>query len=308
MVVIEKDLTSKELRHVENILRAGTFKAPKGGYSNAQRGLITLESGRTVFGKQANDKQTAQWLSKEVAVYRWLNREDFAAAPRLLAASETCLVLPDLSAWDWSPSWTAQKLNSLFYAMNQLAKLSPHKDLSPLLIPHTPTEIASGWSSLVDDTCWDQVLRLAAKWQPSAVTHLSSLNQFRRKEIAVSVNAADFMLNQLVHMDIRADNVAYNADTNQINIIDWNWTELSSIALDKTLVAVSIMDQERFDISDTEVMAFADPHAALAAAGFWFLNCLNPPIKEGDPDGLRPLQFRSGFRALRMSSWLAPAN
>jgi len=173
--VIEKDLTSEELQHVESSLRAGTFKAPKGGYSNAQRGLITLESGRTVFGKQANDEQTAKWLRKEVAIYRWLNREEFAAVPRLLAASETCLVLPDLSTWDWSPRWTAQKLNSLFYAMNQLAKLSPPEDLLPSLRPQTPLDIASGWRSLIDDTRWEEVLSRAAQWQPDSMPHPSSL-------------------------------------------------------------------------------------------------------------------------------------
>src|SRR5690606_10066678 len=44
----------------------------------------------------------------------------------------------------------------------------------------------------------------------------------------------------LVHYDIRRDNCAWNADTKQVKIIDWNWLQLGNRDVDINALLVSV--------------------------------------------------------------------
>jgi len=73
----------------------GGIKAVEGGFSQAQRGLVTLPDGEEVFVKVGLEENTKKWAKKEIAVYRFLEKHHYPNAPRLIGvnAYETAFAL-----------------------------------------------------------------------------------------------------------------------------------------------------------------------------------------------------------------------
>jgi hypothetical protein len=93
-----------------------------GGYTNAQREIVTLADGRTAFVKTAVDDQTRAWLAAEQRVYAAVSAP---CMPRVLAADEGVLVLEDLSDGHWPPPWRDGDVQAVLAALDELHALTP---------------------------------------------------------------------------------------------------------------------------------------------------------------------------------------
>jgi Ser/Thr protein kinase RdoA (MazF antagonist) len=211
-----------------------TFRPVSGGYTLAQRGIVTLEDNETVFIKLAVDDKTQAMLAQERQAYHWLSQQQFPFAPELLAESSNALVLPDLSARDWADSWDEHKLAAVFTAMDALAELSPKAmgvfGASPYdtdYWPNVPAAIQA----------YDEV-ELTVDDREALAALLSDTAK-RQQLVAHSANEP-WRGDRLVHYDVRADNFAYDATAKRGLLVDWNWLGFGSSLLDQTALLVNV--------------------------------------------------------------------
>jgi hypothetical protein len=297
--------SSLDLASIANKLRAGESSPVNGGYSPARRGIVLLADGSAVFAKQAVDASSTAALQKEFELYQFLEAAGYPHVPKVLGYAQDTLVLPDLRGWDWSPRWTQRKLDAVLAAMQALGRLTPGEDIRPLLKPGVPAELEKCWNLLVPDENWTAVQKILQA-NPKTPRSLLNLSIAQRQEIVGRVTPQVFECGELTHCDIRADNCAYNPATQELLIVDWNWAELGSFALDRSAFLVSVLreielssmtHQNKIELSAEKVAGLIDPRSALALAGFWLWYAAQPPLEPGDPRGLRKLQLESGLLA-----------
>ncbi len=259
-----------------------TLKLAEGGFSVATRGVVTLPSGRRCFVKIGTNDETKKWANHEVQVYRWLERAGYPHKPRLLASTDGGFAIEDLSACDFSGNWTVQKLNLTLTAMDDLARLTPDEHVDMPV-----SDVMNGWLQLAEDVGARE--RLAAKGiRVSAGRATTFARQIRDVQ-----KGAD-----IVHHDIRDDNVAYDQTAGRVYVVDWNWCAHGSRALDTTAFLVSVQ-QGGLDVRAT-CPEHIDADAALFLAGFWFYKAVRPIWPGGKP-ALRDRQLQSARIALRWS-------
>ena len=90
--------------------RAVGFRHARRGYTPAERWIVALADGSSVFAKIGVDRLTSAWLRTEQRVYAGL-RGGFM--PRVRAwddGERPLLLLEDLSACRWPPPWAARAL------------------------------------------------------------------------------------------------------------------------------------------------------------------------------------------------------
>lgn len=189
--------------------RATAWRPVSGGYSSAIRIIVTYGDGKTVFVKGAANRLTADWLRIEYGIY---SRLQAPFLPVMHAweddGSSPFLVLEDLSGAVWQPPWTAARIAQLLDAMHQVAATTP-----PAFLPG----LQEKWSALPG---WTQVME-----EPAPFLRLGLCSaDWSAKNIPVLVSAeadADLAGKDLVHGDIRSDNLCFAGDT--VKIVDWNW-------------------------------------------------------------------------------------
>lgn len=268
-----------------------TLRPVQGGFSEAQRGIVTLADGRTVFVKLGVDEHTKRWAQAEIKAYHWLEDADYQHAPRLLAESEEGFALPDLSAWDWEHVWHAEKVDAALLALDRLAALpstTGHFEKAGFSADGNPwhklPSDASDYRSLVDDATWRQV---------DAILADDSL----RLEYASAAERQPWQGNQLVHYDARADNFAYDHESKHGCFVDWNWMSLGSTAFDRTAMLVNVQ------LSGLDVLPAyrdqVDRDSLIWLIGFWLERALGPQDTEGRKR-LRPRQVASSLQAHRL--------
>ena len=275
-----------------------TLVETSGGYTTAQRGIITLPNQEKLFVKIGHDDLTKQWAHKEIQVYRFLQKCNFPFIPDLLAMNddETAFALQPLQdGWDWSDVWTIERLSETLKAMDELAAIVPEDQDRMLFEKSFISETADGWHPLRESKELQQMLH----------DKLISVN---RKDLADSINFAEqaqkgasfvFERTALVHNDVRADNCAWNKELKTVKLIDWNWAQLGDRRIDVGAFLVHV-HKTGFDIS-----AYKDrlDKAALQwLAGFWFKSATQP-LLEGSSEraALRDYQLASGIAAFDLS-------
>ncbi len=180
------------------------------GYTNAHRYLVTLADGRTAFVKAAAGRLTERMLRAEYAVY---TRLQAPILPRLLGWDESgefsVLILEDLRDAFWPPPWTKERVDAVLAALRELAAIAPPAGL-PSLAQHRVEIADGGWREVAEEPAPFLALGLCtAAWLSTSLPLL----------LAASAEA-DFGGNQLVHMDVRSDNICIR-DGRAI-LIDWN--------------------------------------------------------------------------------------
>lgn len=270
-----------------------------GGFSQAQRGIVTLPDGQELFVKVGLHENTKEWAKKEIAVYRFLEKHNYPHSPRLVAtnADETGFALPahtPAKGWDWQDNWSAERLTATMQAM---------EDLAAIELDETERAFFSQANISQDDNGWRPLL---ASPEKQAIL-IKKLQDIGAEDIASTINfAADsekseqfiFAVDTLVHYDLRADNCAWNADLGQVRLVDWNWTQLGDkrIELAESLTHVQ---KSGFEVP-SNFKSKLSPDALHWMAGFWF-NAAATPIWPGGPEHLRGLQLLAGVTALRLS-------
>lgn len=278
-----------------------TLNETSGGYTTAQRGIITLSGGQKLFVKIGHDELTKQWAHKEILVYRFLQKVSYPFIPKLIAANddETAFALELLeNDWDWSDNWTAERLDETLRAMDLLAEISPHSEAMPIFEKSFIGETADGWRRLNESQDLQQILRdklvavnrhnLAAELDFDANAQLSSKFIFERTA--------------LVHDDVRADNCAWDLKQLTVKLIDWNWAQLGDRRIDVGAFLVHV-HKTGFDIK-----AHADRLDKTALhwlAGFWFKSATQPLLDGGSERAkLRDYQLASGIVAFDLAQSL----
>ena len=176
------------------------------GYTPAERWVVGLDDGSTVFVKGATDEMTAGWLREEHLIYsqvdgeflaRMLRWEDDGARP--------VLVLEDLSAAVWPPPWTVGMIQGVMDALSRVRATIPPGAL--LALDNTTV---LGWSLVADNPDPFLALGLCSQaWLDEALPVLLA-----------SDRAAPRDGDELVHLDVRSDNLCFQ--NGKVVLVDWN--------------------------------------------------------------------------------------
>jgi hypothetical protein len=247
-------------------------RVERGGYTPAERSVVTVEDGRSVFVKQATNELTAGWLRDEHRMYAALQA---AYMPRMLAwhdAEQPLLVLEDLSAAFWPPPWTDARVASVLEMLRGVAGTPP-----PTWLPSAGSSgfLERGWRFVADDS--GPLLSTAivtAHWLAAALPVL----------IAAS-DACPLDGEQLLHLDVRSDNICFREDGSAV-LVDWNLAVRGDARLDIAFWLPTLVGEG--GPMPEEILPSAGPEAAFVS-GFFAARAGQPPIP-GAP-AIRPLQL-----------------
>ena len=185
------------------------WRSVAGGYTVAARWLVTCADGSSAFIKGATDTLTATWLRQEYTVYSHVQAPFL---PTMLAWDDDgeypLLVLEDLSGAVWQAPWTTARITQVLNTLQQVAATPPPVALASL---ETRRPMLSGWAHVAPDPAAFLGLHLcSAAWLTHAI------------DLLVAVEAkAQFAGEELVHFDVRSDNLCFVED--RVVLIDWNW-------------------------------------------------------------------------------------
>ena len=251
----------------------------EGGYTPAERWVVELDDGRSVFVKAAVNELTAGWLRDEHRMYAAL---DAPYMPRLLGwadGDQPILLLEDLSEALWPPPWNDQRVASVLQMLDDVAATPP-----PTWLPDAQSSgfLERGWREVRGDS------------GPLLSTGVVSSN-WLDAALPVLLGAADACRldgDQLLHLDVRSDNICFRADGSAV-LVDWNLAVVGNARLDvafwlPTLVAEGGPAPEI-------TLPHSGPEAAFVS-GFFAARAGQPPIP-GAP-GIRPLQVEQLRHAL----------
>jgi thiamine kinase-like enzyme len=270
----------------------------KGGFSQAHRGIITLPDGTQAFVKIGTDDATKKWAAKEVATYQFLHQHNYPYIPAVLSThpENTGFALEALTldkGWDWGDIWTLERLDKTIEAMDVLAGI-PLDDTEREYFSKDPlNEAYGGWHKLATDIEKQTIARqkLEAANQPELAMHLYFEREAKREA------GFSFVMDTLVHFDIRADNCPWNASQQTVRVVDWNWTQIGDRRIDHAAMLTHVQKAGLDVIASHGNRLDAD--ALHWMAGFW-LHAATTPIWPGGPIHLRHFQLQSAITALQL--------
>lgn len=280
-----------------------TIEHASSGYTLAHRGIITLGDGQKVFVKLGVDDTTSGWAQKEVALYEFLADRNYPHIPKLLAIKpdRTAFSLEALEpqdGWDWTNTWTYERLDATLRAVDELAKIQPSPEEYAIFGTKGLSQTSDGWGPLLNQPDKQVVLRDKIE-KAGHSTYMKSVD-YR----AMAAKSASFVFKNdtLVHYDIRTDNCAWNPNTNAVKLIDWNWAQMGDVRIDAASMLVHVY-KAGLDISRYYNRLDAD--ALLWVAGLW-LNSAATPLWSGGSEhtSLRDYQLESGVAALKLRDQL----
>ena len=185
-----------------------SVKSVSGGYTAAERAVLVFEDGSSAFLKAAVDELTAGWLKDEEHMYRAVVA-DFI--PALLGKGECeglpFLMLEDLSAAEWPPPWDRRKVAEAVSALERIHSYPAPEHLGTL---EEYRRELGGWEAVQSDSTGFLSLELCdSGWLAENIA-----------VIVKAERAAVLSGNDLVHLDVRSDNMCFASD--RAVLVDWN--------------------------------------------------------------------------------------
>jgi hypothetical protein len=242
------------------------------GYTPAERWVIELDDGRSVFVKAATNELTAGWLRDEHRLYQAL-RAQFM--PRLLAWRETeqpILILEDLSAATWPPPWSDGQVSLVLQTLKAVAATPP------------PDWLPSASSSGFLERGWHDV-----RADPGPLLSTGFVSRpwldMALPRILKEADACQLDGPNLLHLDVRSDNVCFRADGSAV-LVDWNLAVNGNPRLDIAFWLPALAS-EGGPLPEA-ILPGAGKEAAFVS-GFFAARAGQPPIP-GAP-AIRALQF-----------------
>lgn len=189
-----------------------------GGYTPAERWVVSFDDGTSAFVKVGVTELTAGWLRDEHRVYRQL-RARFL--PQMLGweddAQNPILLLEDLSQGHWPPPWDEQQVHRVLDALEIVRSVRPPDGLPTL---ESQRERMAGWAHVAGEP--DSFLALGVCSRRWLERSLSTLVDADR----TAVLAGD----ELLHLDVRSDNICFAGD--RTLLVDWNQACVGNAVLD----------------------------------------------------------------------------
>ena len=235
------------------------------GYTTNERWIVRRPDGGTAFAKLAVDPDTAEWLRAEWRVY---GRVRAPFLPGVVAWHDrdgvTALVLEDLSDAHWPPPWRDGDIAALRATLADVAGTPPPAGLPTL---ESMRDELAGWPLIQEDP------------EPFLALGLCSLEWLRRALPALLEGELEAELegDQLVHLDVRSDNVCMR-DGRAI-LIDWNWACVGNAAIEFATTLPSIHVEGGPHPRELAPPGH-EPFVALAA-GYWCAHAGLPPNRYG---------------------------
>jgi len=289
-----------------------------GGFSLNRRALVS-SGDRTIFVKEVDanllsdeGERELGWLKKDYAVTRLLQKTypQYVADWTKLADDGHVLMTSSYASsdeWLWQPptdnSVAERYISTVITAVRELEKIKlPQELIEELqLQPFVAREFGldDGIDQIIADA--DIRRRLINNYQKLLPNQLE-INQWRCRNIIellekrdelidISVRAKEFAKQTedcFNHSDVRSDNLAFNPQTGELKLVDWNW---ASYAPQGSGATEFLVDMARHGHDVTPWLGELNVEMLASFVGFFLTRSLKSPLKPGD--NLRQMQALS---------------
>ena len=249
------------------------------GYTPAQRCVVSLSDGGSVFAKRAVDGVTADWLRKEHEMYQVLS--GLRIAPELIGWIEgdlPVLVLEDLSEAVWPPPWDRAQIESARAILAAVGNVVPPDGLPTFADSEEPNE------------GWDSVLASPGQFLALGLCDANWLDRVGPDLQAASA-AAPLTGSSLLHNDVRSDNLCIHRGS--ALLIDWNLACIGNPQSDAAFWIPSLAQE--CDTSPEDLMPECPAELVSYVAGFFASRAGQPDIPHA------PLVRRVQLQQLRVA-------
>ena len=228
------------------------FRHAAGGYTPAERWVVSLEGGSRVFAKNGVDELTAGWLRDERRVYAAIDG-DFM--PKVLGwddGERPLLLLEDLSGCGWPPPWDDRRVGQVLDALARLHAVDDGGSLTPL-----------GLEDPGFPGCWR---RVAAEPASFLSLGLATEHWLRASAPVLAAAAEGAALDGPcpTHLDVRSDNICFREE--RALLVDWNQTVLAHQDVDIACWLPSLHAED--GPAPEEILPDAGPLAAVISGFF----------------------------------------
>lgn len=241
------------------------------GYTVAERWVMLLDNGTSVFMKVATNENTIGWLRDEAKVYGSIHG-DFL--PKFIGWDDgefPLIVLEDLSAGTWSWEWSHGYIQRVLNTLDKVANTQLPQDFPELT---WMSEKLTGWQEVAEDPSGFLGLGLvSADWLQRALPTLMQAE-----------STATLEGNSLVHFDVRSDNICFYGD--RTLLIDWNWACRGNPKVDLIFWLPSLYAEGG---PPPWEIALDEPELIAAVAGYYAAQTPKPVHKQGG--AIRQLQL-----------------
>ena len=318
----DKLLTNRALRCAATELKVDSSELRitpvSGGFSLNRRALVS-SGDRTIFVKEVDTNLLSDegerelgWLKKDYAVARLLQKTypQYVADWTELADDGYVLMTSSYTSsdgWLWQPptdnSVAERYISTVITAVRELEKIKlPQELIEELqLQPFAARELGldDGIDQIIADA--DIRRRLINNYQKLLPSQLE-INQRRCRDIIellekrdelidISVRAKEFAKQTedcFNHSDVRSDNLAFNPQTGELKLVDWNW---ASYVPQGSGATEFLVDMARHGHDVTPWLGELNVEILASFVGFFLIRSLKPPLKPGD--NLRQMQALS---------------
>ena len=293
-----------------------------GGFSRNCRALVSAGD-RTIFVKEVDvdllpddGERELVWLKKDYEVTRLLQKihPQYVADWTTLAGDGHVLMTSSYASsegWLWRPpaekSVVERYISAMVTATRELEKTQlPHKVIEELqLQPFTTAEL--GLDDGIDRVIAEADIRrqLIDNYR-TLLPEQSEANQRRCQKMIDLLSKNDELVDISVctkqfakqpedcfnHSDVRSDNLAFQLQTGELKLVDWNW---ASYAPRGSGATEFLIDMARHGHDVTPWLDELNAEMLAAFVGFYLIRSLKPPLKPGD--NLRQMQALSAATA-----------
>ena len=318
----DKLLTNRALRCAATELNVDSSELRitpvSGGFSLNRRALVSSGS-RTIFVKEVDadllsdeGERELGWLKKDYAVTRLLQKTypQYVADWTELSDDGHVLMTSSYASsdgWLWQPptdnSVAERYISTVITAVRELEKIKlPQEIIEELQLQPFATEklgLDDGIDQVIADA--DIRRRLIDNYQKLLTSQLEinqrrcqaiiELLEKRDELIDISVRAKEFAKQTedcFNHSDVRSDNLAFNPQTGELKLVDWNWT---SYAPQGSGATEFLVDMARHAHDVTPWLGELNVEMLASFVGFFLIRSLKSPLKPGD--NLRQMQALS---------------
>ena len=293
-----------------------------GGFSLNRRALVS-SGDRTIFVKEVDadllsdeGERELGWLKKDYAVTRLLQKTypQYVADWTELADDGYVLMTSSYASsdgWLWQPptdnSVAERYISTVITAVRELEKIKlPQELIEELqLQPFVARELGldDGIDQIIADA--DIRRRLIDNYQKLLPNQLE-INKRRCQIIIELLEKHDELIDISVrakesakqtedcfnHSDVRSDNLAFNPQTGELKLVDWNW---ASYVPQGSGATEFLVDMARHGHDVTPWLGELNAEMLASFVGFFLTRSLKPPLKPGD--NLRQMQALSAAAA-----------